>query len=161
VEIYLIRHGEINPDGTADSPLSELGHTQAKAVGRKCQKWGVQLLCVSTMLRAQQTADEIQAMLPTAPRIDLAGLEEVNITNPEWERVVNALTHIQSFAEVENINRVAIIAHGGVIMVSLLHWLGLGPQVVNRVRFGFSNCGTTKVTLGGGFPFRVAWVNRG
>lgn len=159
LEIYLIRHGEIDPDGTANSPLSERGHAQAKAVGKKCRGWGVQLLCVSTMLRAQQTAEEILAMTSIKHLLHLAGLEEVNITNPEWKRVVDALTYICTFAEARNLDRVAIVAHGGTIMASLLHWLGLGPQAVNSIRFGFSNCSTTKVVLGRGVPVRVEWVN--
>lgn len=160
MEIYLIRHGRIAPDGTANAPLSELGLTQARAVGRKCQQWGVQLLCVSTLVRAQQTADEIQAVTSITPRLDLAGLEEVNITRPAWKRVVDTLKHIQAYAEAKNFNCVAIIAHGGTIMVSLLYWFGLGSQVVNALRFGFSNCGTTKIMLGGEVPVRVGWVNR-
>lgn len=160
MEVYLIRHGEVSPDGTANPPLSERGRTQARAVGEKCREWGVQLLCTSTMLRAKQTADEILATTSIVHLLSLAGLEEVNITNPEWERVVDALTYIQTFAEARNFDCVAIVAHGGTIMMSLLHWLGLDPQVVNKVRFGFSHCGTTKVVLGGDIPLRIGWVNR-
>lgn len=164
MKVYLIRHGEVNPDGTIDPPLSERGHAQAKAVGRRCQEWGVQLLCVSTMLRAQQTADEIQAVSSIVPRLNLTGLEEVylgDLDNLDCERVVDALSYIRAFTEAENFNCVAIIAHGGTIMMSLLHWLGLDLQVVRTVRFGFSNCGSTKVVLGGEVPLLIEWVNRG
>ena len=160
MEVYLIRHGEVDPDGTVNPPLSERGHLQARAVSKECKKWNVQLLCVSTMLRAQQTANE---MAVTVPRLNLVGLEEVNLSlypNPGWEQVVTTLKYIRTFAEAKNFDRVAIVAHGGTIMFSLLYWLGLGPQAINEVRFGFSHCGTTKVVLNKKRPVRIEWINR-
>ena len=160
MEIYLIRHGEVDSDGTVNPPLSERGHLQARAVSKECEKWNVHLLCVSTMLRAQQTADE---MAITIPRLNLVGLEEVNLSlypNPGWEQVVDALMHIHTFAKTNNFDRVAIVAHGGTIMFSLLYWLGLDLQVVRKVRFGFSHCGTSKVVLNGKPSLRIQWINR-
>jgi len=126
------------------------------------------------MLRAQQTANVIQTVACVESRLDLMGLEEVNLNDPDWKRIVDALKHIQTFAKDNGFDRIAVVAHGGTIMLSLLHWLGLGSQAVSRIRFGFSHCGTTKVVLNKEAPpqrilwtsefgptVTIEWVNRG
>ena len=64
--IILVRHGEqIDAEhGVIDSPLSERGHAQAAAVGRRLSGAGVTKIWHSPLDRAWETAQDIQGFLP-------------------------------------------------------------------------------------------------
>lgn len=72
---YFVRHGQTQWNveykicGTTDSPLTALGHEQARALGRRIAEEGIQadLILYSPLSRARDTAMEIAAMtgLPT------------------------------------------------------------------------------------------------
>lgn len=62
--IYLVRHGESQANlerrhGTAETPLTELGHQQASFIAERVSKLPVQKIISSTMIRARQTAEII------------------------------------------------------------------------------------------------------
>ena len=62
--VYFIRHGQTDSNAAqryqdATTELSEKGKRQAEFVAKRCAELGAQCLFVSTMKRAQQTADAI------------------------------------------------------------------------------------------------------
>jgi len=63
--IYFVRHGEAEGNVTKrfqsmETPLTEIGHQQAKIVAKRCKTLDAELLISSSMLRAKQTAEHIQ-----------------------------------------------------------------------------------------------------
>lgn len=64
MNIYFVRHGEsegnkANYHQTADTPLTELGRKQAKAIARRMPKYSIDLVYASPMSRARETAEII------------------------------------------------------------------------------------------------------
>lgn len=62
--IYLIRHGETALNASrvfqpADTPLSELGHAQARALGERLRRLPIDALITSDLTRTMQTAQGI------------------------------------------------------------------------------------------------------
>lgn len=72
---YLARHGETEANraqivqGSADTPLTELGRAQAAALGRRLATLGVQTLVSSDLPRAVATADIIQEYVAAPVRL--------------------------------------------------------------------------------------------
>jgi probable phosphoglycerate mutase len=71
MSIYLIRHGQTNGNRdrivqTPDTPLSGLGHQQAKQLSQTFQHITVQNIICSDYIRTQQTAAPIRAMKQSA-----------------------------------------------------------------------------------------------
>jgi broad specificity phosphatase PhoE len=65
--IYLIRHGQTNGNRdrvvqTPDTPLSDLGHQQAKQLARKFQSISIEHILCSDYIRTQQTAAPLRAL---------------------------------------------------------------------------------------------------
>lgn len=159
-DIYLLRHAHVEYAGVASTgalPLSPLGHCMAERLAARCVGWDVQRLYVSTMRRAQETADHISARRPGLPRLDLDALAETNIEDlrgypgshpPEdllcwtddhfchanermWARAVGALADVRADMDRFGLERVAIVSHGGPINALIRYALG---QEVVRLR---------------------------
>ena len=67
MSIYLIRHGQTNGNRdrivqTPDTPLSELGHQQAKQLAQTFQNISIENIICSDYVRTQQTADPLRAI---------------------------------------------------------------------------------------------------
>lgn len=186
MEIYLLRHGEEEPSSQFDpygAVLSAEGRAQAARLGALCREWDVQFLVASHIVRAEQTADAIEAAVPGVLRWDLQELEEVNIEDlaydpaagprledwtPEqlangyrqaWGRVTAALARIELFARGNALERVAILAHETTINLLLFNWLGLDWRAAERVKLVVDYGATCKVTLADPVV-RIEWVNR-
>jgi len=153
VDVYLLRHAHVDyaPPAqiTAHNPLTSLGHKMAARLAERCEGWDLQYLFVSTMLRAQQTADAISQRFPNLPRLDMPELVEVSFDDLQgflgqlpsedmytweephwayarlvrWERVTAGWKKIQRIIEVQRLERVAIVCHGGPINALLWHFL--------------------------------------
>lgn len=174
MEIYLIRHAEVDYAGVADPSAVRLtpnGEEQARRVAEQCAAWDIQFLCASTMIRAEMTADAVSARLPDLLRWDLEELEEMSVADLEgqpmagplvstwtpellrfglertWVRVMAAWARIHIYAETYGIERVAIIGHGYVIKLMLLNWLGYDWRANDRFRFPVDFASSTRVTL--------------
>jgi len=187
MDIYLIRHGQVDYSRATDPYSPELtpeGLAQAERVARQCQGWGVQFLCASTMIRAQQTADAIERSIPGVIRWDLEELEEMNVGDLELDpragpwvstwtpeqvsrgyartsaRVMAALVRIQIYARAKGLERIALVTHGYVIKLVLLAWLGLDSRAASEVQIPIAYCGTCKIVLGYGDVVRIEWINR-
>jgi broad specificity phosphatase PhoE len=86
MQFTLIRHaqpqwvrGGLNID---DPPLTELGHTQARELGRRFRDRSAERLLVSNLVRARQTAEPIAEALGLEPQI-CPWLAEIG--TPRWE----------------------------------------------------------------------------
>jgi broad specificity phosphatase PhoE len=163
MNLYLIRHGEpAIPEGLVqdDFPLSDRGHSQARALSEHRRSMPLDRLFSSPLIRARQTADWINQGRDLEISLE-AGFQEMNLgemaglsrqeifkrygaylnsrpyplmeygyvqgetTQQFRERVVGAFEkHIWSPFYQSSAN-VALVAHGGVICVILLHFLGL------------------------------------
>jgi broad specificity phosphatase PhoE len=186
MEIYLIRHGAVDYDNALDFysvSLTPEGLAQAKRVAELCQEWRIQFLCASTLNRAQQTADAISAAMPDVERWDLEEIEEINVDDlgldptagpimltwtqeqvelanqRAWIRVMAALARIQVYAETYDLERIAIVAHVGVIQLLLLNWLGHDWRLAPRLQIMVEYAATCKVVLARDHV-QIAWVNR-
>ena len=149
MEIYLIRHGQID-SGHIDpytQPLTAKGRAQAKCLAEQCAAWGIGFICASTMRCAEQTADAISERLPDAIRWDLEEMDEVTdndlmgdpVAGPlvsTWSeqqlalgyeqmnaRVMAALVRIQIYADARGIERIAIVGHASTLKALLQDWL--------------------------------------
>jgi broad specificity phosphatase PhoE len=75
--ILLARHGETADNappqrfsGTIDSPLSERGREQARALGGEAADLGIAAIWTSHLVRARETAEIVGAALGLEPRVD-------------------------------------------------------------------------------------------
>lgn len=67
MEIYLIRHARQNsPLCNVDVPLANEGYEQIKLLGERIQSWGIGAIYCSDLLRAKQTAQELQKWIPVS-----------------------------------------------------------------------------------------------
>jgi broad specificity phosphatase PhoE len=151
-DIFLFRHGHVDytppQEITARSPLSPLGHQMAERLAARCDAWQLQMLFVSSMRRAQETANAISARYPKLPRLDVAEFEETSIRDMEgypgempsenllaWQpqhfayanqrmaqRVVAGWERMLQLVEDRGLERIAIVAHGGSFNAILRHF---------------------------------------
>lgn len=155
-EIFLFRHAHVDyGEGiaiTAQNPLTDLGHQMAERLAAHCDSLDVEILFVSTMRRAQQTADAISRRFPDLARVDLYDLEELSIKDladhpspPDedmltwepshfraadeqaWERVARAWAVIESTIAEQRLERVGVVSHAAVLNALLRQFLGVGP----------------------------------
>lgn len=165
-DIYLFRHSHVDytpPNRiTAYNPLTLLGHRMAECLAQRCDGWDLQYLFVSTMLRAQQTADIILERFPDLPRVDMPEFVELSIDDlvafdggrppedlREWkpehytyanarlfERVTMGFEKVLHVITARELERVAIVSHGGPMNVILRSFLG--AVELDSVRTWFS-----------------------
>ena len=154
VDVYLLRHAHVDytPPAqiTQHVPLTPLGKQMAERLAERCCEWDLQYLFASPMRRARQTADAISRRLPDLPRLDLVELQESCLRDLEgfpgelppedmhtwedahyayanarmWERIERVWTRITSMIEIEGLERVAVVSHGGPINALLRRFLG-------------------------------------
>jgi len=67
MSIYLVRHGQTNSNRdrivqTPDTPLSELGHQQAKQLAQRFRNISIENIVCSDYIRSQQTAAPLRAL---------------------------------------------------------------------------------------------------
>ncbi|MDO5644743.1 MAG: histidine phosphatase family protein [Dermabacter sp.] len=83
MHLYLVRHGRQSSTlCNVDVGLSEAGRRQAELTGRRLQDSGITALASSSMVRAQQTADLMNASLDL-PRLVDPRLRELNFGDME------------------------------------------------------------------------------
>ncbi len=187
-DVYLFRHSHMDygPGGASapDSPLTPLGHQMAARLAERCPAWDLQYLFVSTMLRAQQTADAISARLPVLPRLDIDDLAEIRLEDLQgfpgelpiedvltWKRehlryansrqgvrVAAAWARVRQIIEEQGLQRVAILAHGGTLNALLRLWQGQDVSDWGSVFFQFDWTGTGCVRFEPGICW-VRWLN--
>ena len=101
MDLYVIRHadalalGERGITEDADRPLSEVGETQAKAVGTGLQAKGLRpaLIVTSPLVRARQTAEGIQRQFPAErPALQVAEELAPGVKPKQLARFLRGLT---------------------------------------------------------------------
>jgi broad specificity phosphatase PhoE len=154
VDVYLLRHAHVDyvPPAqiTAANPLTPLGREMAARLAERCAEWELQHLFVSTMRRAQETADAISARFPQLPRLDMPEFAETHIADlagyvgappPEdmyiwedahhdyantrmWARVARGWEIVLRVVGERDLERVAIVGHGGPFNALLRLFMG-------------------------------------
>ncbi|MBT3324070.1 histidine phosphatase family protein [archaeon] len=156
MKIYLVRHGqsEANKNNTTqgqiDSPLTEKGIEQAKAIANRLKLENIDLAYSSDLQRASKTAEEI---LKFHPKIRLNKIKELREMSkgkyegmkhkhfydelekqnllychfrPEGgENYSDRLPEIAKFYNTLPDKNILIVAHGGSIICSILHLLNV------------------------------------
>lgn len=193
IDVFLFRHSHVDYrppiELTAHNPLTPLGHRLAALLAERCDEWDLQHLFVSTMPRAQQTADAISARFPGLPRLNMPEFCESNADDladfdgplpPEdmnawqdahfahanlrtWERVARGWEQMHRIIAEKGLERVAVVSHGGAINIMVR--LFLGQQDITRLRsawFEVDWTATTCLRYGSdyaGVGRSVRWVN--
>jgi 2,3-bisphosphoglycerate-dependent phosphoglycerate mutase len=156
MELILVRHGlPERRDDTADPPLSELGHEQARKVASWLAGEKIDAVYASTMQRARQTAEPFAGVAAHAVichegicEFDrnsgtYVPMEELKRENYEaWLRFAQGQhgADIESFSAtvIDTLEalvrdhpgqRVAVFCHGGVINVWTAHVLKMPPRL--------------------------------
>jgi broad specificity phosphatase PhoE len=176
--LYLVRHGESESNaarlftGHLDSPLTELGRRQARAVADALAAVKVDRVVSSDLSRARDTAVAIAERhglrvdtyreLREIDLGDMAGrpVDDV-LSHPDWnedgfvqwpggesldavfDRAFGALQRIVAESPGRT---VVVVGHGGVTRILVSHFLGLLPRL-ERTRA--ANANITKVTTDG------------
>ncbi len=155
VDVFLMRHSHVDysPEVviTTRNPLTPLGHRLADLLAQRAVSWDLQHLFISTMTRAQQTAEALLRRMPDLPHTDMPGLAEshaadlegfpggayaddVRTWSPEqftyanrrlFERVSASWQRIQAVVSDEGLERVGVVAHGGSINMLLRVFQGM------------------------------------
>ena len=190
-DVFLFRHAHVDyqPPAkiTAHNPLTQLGCQMAARLAERCDEWGLQYLLVSTMLRAQQTADAISERFPDLPRLDMSEFEEVGIKDLEgypgrlptedlrtWEgphwtyarvdrrgRVKAGWEKVHRVVAENGLERVAIVSHSGPLNLLLRHFVG-AEDLLDICWFEFDWTATSCVRFTPEDEWtqkRIRWVN--
>lgn len=188
VDVYLFRHAHVDyaPPAriTAHNPLTPLGHEMAARLAERASEWRLQHLFVSTMLRAQQTADAFRQRYPDLAVTNLGEFEEVGPRDLDmdpgelpsedtrtWDlalvsraavrmrqRVISGWGKVMALAAEAGLERVAIISHGGPLNLLLRHLLGYGDVAINDCWFNLDWTGTSCLRCGPNNK-AILWVN--
>ena len=180
VQVLLARHPQVIANvegrfvGSGESPYSDLGRLQAKALAEHIAAWGPTALHTSPRARARDVAEEAAAICGVAVHVDddlaeidfgaaegltydeaqLAGVDIDLLGGPpesapfrDGETWRSFAARIDAAAErIENCGeRIAVVAHGGVVRSLISHWLGLPDKAAWR--FAVPNASVATLTL--------------
>lgn len=192
VDIFLFRHAHVDyappAQNIADTPLTLLGHRMSARLAERCDEWDLQHLFVSTMLRAQQTADAISQRFPDIPRLDMPEFEETSIKDlegypgalppedlnaweierwiyariPRKERVEAGWEKVRHITDELGLERVAIISHFGPLNVLLRLFLSEDADCLRDCWFDLDWTSTSclRYQSEGGWGERwIRWIN--
>ena len=161
VTIYFVRHGESEANaarrfaGRTDSPLTDRGREQAKAVADVLAKVHFDRIVSSPLSRCRDTALAIarRHQLPVDLEPDLVEIDVGERTGspfdevrglPEWrddgfvawprgetlDQVLDRAHRVVARIAAENAGqRVLVVGHGGVTRILMSHFLGLLPRL--------------------------------
>jgi broad specificity phosphatase PhoE len=185
VQLILVRHAlPKRSEVSADPPLDDLGHEQAKRIPDALARFSIAKTVASTQLRAVQTgtvlAAELGLALESDDRIaeydrDFAGYIPIEAARTEFrdafERIKaghlpeqvdedafrsRVLDGISAAIDgVEHTDTVVVFAHGGVINIMLQHILGT-PKVLG---FPIDYCSITRILYSRNGNRSVASIN--
>jgi len=135
--IYVIRHGKTDGGQKGNVPLSAEGFGQARAVAPQVAELGIEHIYSSDVLRAAQTAEEINKVVGVEITHD-ARLREFtilvagNIRNLDdikpgdemyepmvesFEEAYNRTVNFINELRRENIDNVAVVTHRGIVLM--------------------------------------------
>jgi len=156
LELILVRHGlPERRDDTADPPLSDIGHDQARRVAAWLAHDRIDAVVSSTMLRARQTAEPFarQAGHEVACHDGICEFDRESGTYVPMEELKRddyaawlamatgdhgvdiaafqavVVETLERIVESHSGKRVVVFCHGGVINVWTAHVLGMAPRL--------------------------------
>lgn len=176
MELFVTRHGETQYNietricGHADIPLTKKGEEQARELAKEVEKYGIDLIVVSPLIRAKRTADILSEML-NIPIVEDERLKERNYGTidgtyegtpgfmedwiqfgyiyPEGESLLKVVQRVYNFLEdikdCYNGKKVLVVSHGGICRVINSYFNSL----TNEEFFDFflENCKVLKYEL--------------
>ena len=111
MELYLVRHGEVDPnvpDGGAGPPLSETGLAHARRAANFAARLGVRVAEIrhSSKLASIQTAEAFEAEL-SSPRREITGLGPDDDINPLRREAAGLEQNVLVVGHLPYLNRIA------------------------------------------------------
>ncbi len=110
--LYIARHGETDPNQKPQPLLTPKGFEQARLLGKRMEKFPLDCIIASTLIRAQQTAKET-ADLKNMPVEIMQGIYEVEngeTIDEAYKRASDAVKQLKErFTKDE---RIIVFAHG-------------------------------------------------
>ena len=101
-KIYLIRHGrQDDARCNVNVPLSEAGHKQAILLGQRMINYGIDKLYSSHLIRAVETAREMNQYL-NVPYEEVDGIEEIDFGDMTGRTAEDVKAHFTEFAMERN-----------------------------------------------------------
>lgn len=154
-EIVLVRHGETEwsrdgrHTGRTDVPLTDAGREQARALPAALEGWSFDRVLTSPLARAAETA-RLAGYGEAEPRDELREWDygdyegrrtaDIREERPGWtlwlDGVPGGETAAEVAARVDRLldqlrrvdGRVMVFAHGHLLRVLAVRWIGLGPE---------------------------------
>jgi broad specificity phosphatase PhoE len=181
VQVLLARHPQVIANvegrfvGSGESPFSELGVRQAKALAEHIAAWNPTALHTSPRARARDVAEAAAAICGVAVHVDddLAEIDfgaaegltyeeakrngvDIDLLGgpPEsapfrdgetWRSFAARIDAAAERIESHDRGRIAVVAHGGVVRSLVSHWLGLPDKAAWR--FAVPNASVATLTL--------------
>ncbi len=154
MKLTIVRHAESianskkisqgKKDAWADTPLTEKGLSQAKAVAKRLKDEDVKIIFCSTLRRAKETAEEINKFHNVEIKYDSRLIDEIN-----GEPLESFISRCKdSFKEIEKNGKNAIIvAHGSVCLTLLAITTGSREEGGKLMREYSSKYGNTCVSF--------------
>ncbi len=154
MKLIIIRHGESeanakgisqgNLDEWIDTPLTEKGKKQAKAVAKRLEDEDIEIIISSDLKRAKQTAEEINKFHNVEIRLDSRLRDMLN--NEELEDFIAKCNH--AFDDIEKLGKNAIVvAHGSSCLTLLAITTGSREEGGKIVREHQNKHGNTCVSV--------------
>ena len=181
-ELWIVRHGETEwsrvrkHTGRTDLPLTEAGERAAVAIAERLDGVHFDLVLASPLKRAWRTA-ELAGLSPSPePRIqewdygEYEGRRTVDIREerPDWlvwedsvpggetiEQVAERADQVIARVCAEASERALVVAHGHVLRILALRWIGADPKLGRHLRLE-----TAKISVLGwdrGVPLIERW----
>ncbi len=176
MKLYITRHGETQRNaeqrvlGRTDQPLSETGLWQAQQLAERLKDTEIDLIFVSPLCRARQTAEAVGAVKGIQPLVDerlietnFGDLEGTGRKDPTYQAAKR--DHFKRYPKGESYfdmayriydflfeikrkypdKKVLVVAHGGVCRI--IHNYFHDMENEEFVTFAFPNCGLESYEL--------------
>ncbi len=154
MKLTIVRHGESianskgisqgNQDEWMDTPLTEKGKEQARAVAERLKNEDVDIIISSDLKRAKQTAEEINKFHNVEIKFDSRLRDMLN--NEELEKFISKCNC--TFEEIENAGKnTIIVAHGSSCLTLLAITTGSREEGGKIVREHQNKHGNTCVSV--------------
>jgi broad specificity phosphatase PhoE len=185
IRFYLIREGNNDPTRSTDPyniALTSEGIAEMRRWATCSKRWGLDMLCSSTLRAARETSDLFEQDGHVPVRWDLTELEDLVLDDlnydprathlvatwtPEqleqglialWTRLIPAYARISLYAETYGVKSVAIVSSERVLNLLLDHFLEADWRMVRQARFSFDSTPVCCVTVSGDAETAIEWL---
>ncbi len=110
--LYIARHGETDPGQKPQPLLTETGFAQARLLGERMKRISLDHIFASTLIRAQQTAEETAKLQNKEVEIlpDIFEVENGETSRQAYERAVKAISSLKE--RYRGDEKIILFAHG-------------------------------------------------